>query len=234
MTRARVCLSVASILICCALRSDAAIVTFTGGVVTRLDTTTQTTNNSVLWDNVDYYDEAGFRLDFLPNSGSAGFATHVGDYYTAGNDVIHSHWFTGNFGNVALVTITKIAGGLFDLNYFVLTSNTEHGGTLASGNELAFIQGFVGTTPTGPAVLLPPENWGFPATPIFLGPDFDAVDNVVFMVANQVDCFGMDEFYLDQPAPSTTPEPTSIIAWSLVGVCLCAIRWHHKGNRTAN
>jgi hypothetical protein len=213
---------------CFAVTSHAAIVTFTGGIVTRLDTTTQTTNNAVVWDNVDYYEEAGFRLDFLPNSGSAGFATHVGDYYVAGNDVIHAHWFTGNFGQVVQVRITKIGGGTFDLNYFVLTSNTEHGGTVASGNEIAFVQGFNSNVATGPPVQLPSEDWGFPATPILLGNDFNVVDEVIFMVANQVDCFGMDEFYLDQPAPSSVPEASSVVAWSLVSVIGLAVGWYRK------
>jgi len=198
-------------------------VTFTGGVVTRLDATTETTNNIVTWDNVDYYEEAGFKLDFLPNSGSAGFATHVGNYYGVGNDVIHSHWATGNFGQVTAVEVTKIGGGTFDLNYFVLTSNTEFGGGPASGNEQAFIEGFNSNVSTGTPVLLPPENWGFPASPIFLGSNFDVVDKVVFSVANHVDCFGMDEFYIDQPAPGSAavPETTSLITWSLLGGIAC-------------
>jgi hypothetical protein len=235
MGQARIVLSVASILLCTAIQSKAVVITFTGGTVTRLDATTQTTNNSANWDNVDYYEEGGYHLDFLPNSGSAGFATHVGDYYSAGNDVIHAHWFTGSFGGVVNVEITKIGGGTFDLNYFVLTSNTDRGGSFASGNEQAFIQGFVGGNPTGPAVLLPPEDWGFPATPIYLGNDFNAVDQVVFTVANHVDCFGMDEFYIDQAAPTaSTPEPASFIAWSMIGVCaVVGAGWYRKTNRAS-
>ena len=74
MSKTRVLFSVVLILACAAMKSNAAIVTFTGGVVTRLDATTETTNNIVTWDNVDYYEEVGFKLDFLPNSGSTGFA----------------------------------------------------------------------------------------------------------------------------------------------------------------
>ena len=190
--------------------ASAAVITFTGGTVTRLDTTTPTTNNSVSWDNVDYYEEAGFRLDFLPNAGSAGFSTHVGNYYGAGNDVIHSHWATGVFGLVMAIEITKIGGGTFDLNYFVLTSNTDMGGGPASGLEMAFVEGFASSVSTGPGVLLPSEDWGFPAQAIFLGSAFDAVDTVRFYVLNPVDCFGMDEFYIDQPPPNFVPEPGSL------------------------
>jgi hypothetical protein len=229
MFRGRIVLAVGLIVSCIAAKSQAAIVTFTGGVVTRLDTTTETTNNTVTWNNVDYYEEVGFKLDFIPNSGSAGFATHVGNYYGAGNDVIHSHWATGNFGGVTSIEITKIGGGAFDLNYFVLTSNTEFGGGPASGNEQAYVEGFNSNVSTGLPVLLPPENWGFPATAIFLGAAYNAVDKVVFTVSNHVDCFGMDEFYIDQSAPAT-PEPSAVVAWSLVTVMGLAIGWYRKWN----
>jgi hypothetical protein len=196
-----------------ALQSQAVVVDFTGGTVTRLDATTETTNNLVNWDNVDYYEQGGFRLDFLPNAGSAGFATHVGNYYGLPlNDVIHSHWDTGDFGGVMTIEITKVGGGTFDLNYFRLTSNTDDGGYLASGNEQAYVEGFDSfNVSTGPAVLLPSEDWGFPTTQIYLGSAFDAVETVRVFVSNRVDCFGMDEFYLDQAAPDPdVPEPSSI------------------------
>jgi hypothetical protein len=187
-----------------AVSANAAQITFTGGTVTLLDASTETTNNVVSWDDVDYYVEDGFKLDFLPN-GTTPFSSHVGNYYGAGNDVIHAHWETGDFGEVEVISITKEGGGTFDLNYFILTSNTDTGGSLASGNEMAFVQGYVGGNPTGAAIMLPPEDWGFPAVPILLGADFDAVDEVKFFVQNAVDCFGMDEFFIDEPAPVAEP-----------------------------
>jgi hypothetical protein len=222
-------LSTLVVLACVSTRSLATVVNFTGGTVTRLDATTQTTNNSVTWDNVDFYEEAGFRLDFLSNSGSAGFATHIGDYYGVGNDVIHAHWATGGLGQVTSIEITKVGGGTFDLNYFLVTSNTALGPNKpALGNELTYVEGFNSNVSTGPAVLLPPEGWGFPASAVTLGSAFDAVDKVVFFVNNTVDCFGMDEFYINEPAP-TVPEPNWITMLSLAGASLGAIGWRRKG-----
>lgn len=208
----------AAALLAASLSSQAAIIDFTGGTATLLDASTAVTNNSAVYQGIDYYEQAGFKLDFQPNSGSAGFATIIGNYYGASNDVIHAHWATGNFGAITAIEITKIGGGTFDLNYFILTSNTDTGGAAASGNEQAWVEGFVNGVSTGAAVALPPEDWGFPATQIFLGSAFDAVDSVKFYVTNAVDCFGMDEFYIDQPAPGV-PEPAS---GALLGLGLLA------------
>jgi hypothetical protein len=205
-----------------ATQTQAVVVDFTGGTVTRLSSSPVVTTNTNDYDDVDYYEENGFRLDFMPNSGSVGFATHVGSYYGPGNDVIHSHWSQGDFGGVQEVRITKIAGGTFDINYFILTSNTLTGGGFASGTEQAYIEGFSdagGTISTGPAMLLPSQDWGFSTigpypgvggvSQVFLGPAFDAVQVVKFYVTNGVDCFGMDDFYIDQAAPGV-PEPASL------------------------
>lgn len=207
--RSLACLS----LLALASTAPAVVIDFTGGTVTRLDATTQTTNNTALWDNVDYYEENGFRLDFIPNSGSAGFATEVGDYYGVRNDVIHNHWATGSFGGVTEVMITKIGGGTFDLNYFILTSNTDVGGSAASGLESAWIKNNLGYEQK-----LPSEDWGFPATQIFLGTEFDSVTAVSFFVKNKVDCFGMDEFFIDEAAPPRVPDGGATA--SLLGVAL--------------
>jgi hypothetical protein len=206
--------------------TGAVVIDFTGGTVTLLDGTTATTNNADSFDNVDYYEENGFRLDFQPN-GSNPFSSHVGDYYDAGNDVIHAHWETGGLGEITTIEITKIGGGTFDLNYFILTSNTDTGGGAASGNEMAFIEGFETGLSTGAAMMLPTDDWGFPASQIFLGSAFDMVDSVQFTVTNTVDCFGMDEFFIDEPAPGV-PVPGAL---ALFGIGLAGLGYARKFRR---
>jgi len=183
----------------------------------------------VLWDNVDYYVEDGFKLDFIGNTGAGdAFSANVGNYYNAGNDVIHGHWATGAFGDLTMIKVSKVDGSAFDLNYFVQTSNTDTGGGLASGNERAFIHASLDGITSSFSQLLPPEDWGFPATQIFLGSEFDGIKAFWFVAENRIDCFGMDNFFIDEPAPPPVPEPASL---TLLGLGLAGLRF--AGRRRA-
>jgi len=185
-------------------QAQAVQINFTGGVVTRNDASTETTNNSVNWDNVSSYTEGGFKLEFV--GATTPFSSNIGNYYGAGNDVIHGHWATGSFGGLTQIKVTKLDNSAFDLNYFVLTSNTEFGGGETSGNERAYIHASLDGVTASYSQLLPTENWGFPATSVYLGSNFDGIKAFWFDVENKVDCFGMDNFYIDEAAPAV-PEP---------------------------
>lgn len=200
-------------------------INFTGGTVVRNSGPNQVSSNSTVWDNVDYYEEGGFRLDFI--GGSTAFTSNIGNYYGAGNSVIHGHWATGNFGGLTMIKVTKIDGTAFDLNYFVLTSNTDTGGAPASGNERVFIHASADGTNSDYSQLLPPDDWGFPATQIFLGSQFDSVKAFWFVADNTVDCFGMDNFFIDEDAPPPTgvPEPGTI---SLLGSAVLGLIGYRK------
>lgn len=182
--------------------APAAVVSFTGGTATLNDGSTIITNGSLNAQDVNFYTESGFVLDYI------GFGGSIGNYYGRGNDVIHGHWI-----GMTSIDIYKSAGGTFDLNYFVLTSNTSSPGGEALGTEHVTIEGFLNGVSTGSAFLLPPEDWGFPAIDIFMSSAFDVVDRVK-IVGSDSFCYGMDEFYIDQAAP--VPEP-SVAALMVLG-----------------
>ena len=63
------------------------------------------------------------------------------------------------------------------------------------------------------SLLLPPDDWGFAGTnpQIFLDASFDSIYWFSFSAVNNVDCFGMDNFYINEPAPPPVPEPSTIV-----------------------
>ena len=193
--------------------APAAVVTFTGGTITLNNGSTFVTNGFILQEDVDFYTEAGFVLDYVDGGG---FSSSVGDYYWTGNDVIHGHW--GQSQRLTSIDIYKVGGGTFDLNYFVLTTNADQ----HPNGEGASIEGFLNGVSTGTALFLPPENWGFPAVDVFLNTNFDLVDRVKIVGSDFTFCFGMDEFYIDQAAP--VPEPTAGVLLALGLGGLIALR----------
>lgn len=216
---------VATVLAAASVPAGAVIIDFTGGTATMFDGSTATTDRSAVYQGVDYYEEDGFRFDFIGPHEDA-FEAIAGNYYGLGNDVVHGHWATGDFGGLTEIRVTRIDGATFDLNYFVLTSNTDTGGSIASGNERAFVHASLDGTTISSSLLLPPDDWGFagPNSQIFLDDTFDDILYFSFTVENAVDCFGMDRFFIDEPPPVSAPEPGTLALLSLGLVSLVAAR----------
>lgn len=152
---------------------------------------------------------------------------YIGDYYGVGNDVIHGHWDTG-FGTLSQIKISKVDGSAFDLNYFILTSNTVSGGGPADASERVYIHASADGVTSSYSMLLPSEDWGFPATSIFLSAAFDNIKAFWFVAETPVACFGMDSFFLDEappePDPSEIPEPGTWALFGLGALCIFGCR----------
>lgn len=188
----------------------AGVIDFTDGIVFFNDGTSTTTAGNRTWhNNVDYYIEDGFKIDFLGGLGTIG--TYYGDFPGSSeeaqtNDVIHVHWH-----DVETVEFSKVDGTAFDLNYFDLTSNTISGGGRATGQEESYI-----TASNGSSFLLPSSDWGFNS--ISTGQASDGVERLwlddtfnditSFAVYSlHAFCFGLDNFFIDVPPPPNPDDP---------------------------
>src|SRR5690606_141353 len=161
------------------------------------------------YSSVTVYTESNFRMVVSPEDASV----TIGDYYGVKEGVIHGHWKAMG-GNMERLYFSRESGEAFDLNYYVLTTNSEYGGAPATGAEDTYIIASKNGVTESSRAKLPAEDWGIDKVrEIYLGPEFDGIKTFWFYSEGGTYCFGMDKFYvdLDPPAPST---PDAIVVGS--------------------
>ena len=177
-------------------------------------------------DSVDYYEEDGIRVDFV-----GGYGT-IGNYYSIGlrpdgssvlDNVIHAHWAGSGGGTITSIVFSKADGSDLDLNYMDLTSNTVIGGGQSDGTEVSHITSSKGTT------LLPSSDWGYDfdfygavgdgIERLYLNDNFDGISSFA-VTSDNAYCFGLDNFYIDEPPPPPVgvPDAGSTAALLALGV----------------
>lgn len=213
------CLAIIFLLFGVAGFANAAVIDFSGGTAVLWDGTSVVTTDTGLWNGiVDYYVEDGMRIDFVGGDGT------IGDYYTIGpggpylNSVIHAHPFY-EFD----IVFSKVDGTSFDLNYVDMTSNCIVAGGLSDGTELSYI-----TNNLGYSMLLPSSDWGLDIT--YFGDPGDGIqrlwldsnfDNITSFTLSSLNggCFGMDNFYIDEPPPPVSePATMFLLGFGLIGL----------------
>jgi hypothetical protein len=194
---------------------NAAVIDFTGGsVYGNGGALLGVTNDTNLFDDVSYYIEDGFRLDFLHSGGTPDpFGSHVGDYYETGNDVFHAHWDDGPYGDVSEIRISKVGGGLFDLGGFRVSSNTSVGGGPSSGGEIVNVSTSNGLNLFNVAS----DDWGlgngpdplhnFGGNALFEGITWFSFKNDPLSTAVGL---GLDNFYFDEAGDPDGSDPTKV------------------------
>ena len=204
--------------------AHAVLIDFTGGTVYQFGGGTAVTDTTTNYGDVDYYEEAGVRFDFIGPSGTP-LSYNVGDYYNAGTDVIHGHWDAGGIGDMLSIHVEKIDGTPFDLEYFKVTSNTDNPGI---GDPIGTIEVYVNALADGStisaSVLIPPDAWGYagPNSEIYLGPDFDNILAFSFTYGSGGVGLGLDEFEVNL---LPVPEPATI---SLILPALGMFAWKRR------
>ena len=190
---------------------------FSGGTAHYLGGGSVVTDDSTSHDGIDFYEEAGFRLNFIGNTGvrtrhPAVDSAIIGDWYSAGNSVLFGHWASGDYGELARIEVTRIGGGTFSLHSFTLTANEDFGGGAASGHEQTYLQ-----NDNGNNMMLPSEDWSLLGTQILLPSSFENITSFSFYVNNAVQSFGLDNLRLEASVPDAGA------ASALLALGLCAV-----------
>lgn len=197
---------------------------FSGGTAHYLGGGSVVTDDSTYHDGIDYYEEAGFRLDFIGNTSvrprhPAVDSAIIGDWYLSGNSVLFGHWASGDYGELARIEVTRIGGGTFSLRSFTLTANEDFGGGTASGHEQTHLQNNHGYN-----MMLPSEDWSLLGTEILLPSSFENITSFSFYVNNTVQSFGLDNLRVEAGVPDSGAT-CALLALGLCAVAGVQRRW---------
>lgn len=188
--------------------ASAQVIDFVGGDGVRPNDSIFVPADNSPYESVKAYTESGVSMVMEPVDATL----LLGDYYGVTESVIHGHWPYGG-GTMTGIRFALESGDPFDLNYYVLTSNTQTGGGAATGNEMTYIVASQDGSTESFRALLPPEDWGINDgyTEVYLGSEFDGIRAFWFETEGDTYCFGMDKFYINTEAPPPTTDDPVII-----------------------
>ena len=187
---------------------SATTVDFTSGayrtINDSLNTWVHTGTNSV---SATKFGSSGLYMAAEPGRGAfTSEPAYLGSYYSVQGDndaVEHLHWGLGLDNREVSRFIVKSASGgaVFDLNYFVLTSNTDNGGGPADNTEDTYIVASKNGSTVHFRQKLPSVNWGG-RVPVYLGPEFNEI-RAVWFESTSAYCFGMDDLTVSAAPPGS-------------------------------
>jgi len=200
--------------------AHATTIDFTGGTAAMNNGWAGITSNAFTFSDlaVYYADNTPDVLSFYTQV-SEGF---VGDYYGVGNDVLHSDWSDNATAGDRGILAYKRYGESFDLNSFVLLTNTTNLYGNASGTERVFLHASTDFINSTYIMALPVQDWGFPGITITLGEQFKNI-KAFWFTADPGVSFAIDDVVIDEQ--SAVPEPGGL---ALFGIGLAGVVLRHR------